>query len=81
VLEKALSDTSRPLSIAEDCLKQRERRTGIDLVHDDVERLLSKVQSLILLRSKVQLLMIPSNSECTVLARSGSVFETVRGQY
>lgn len=42
VLEKALSDTRNPLAIAEECLMQREKRVGIDLVHDDVEKNLSR---------------------------------------
>lgn len=42
ILEKAFTDTKFPLSIAEDCLMQREHRIGIDLVHDNVELALSK---------------------------------------
>jgi len=42
VLEKAYADTRTPLAIAEDCLMQREKRLGIDQVHDDVERNLSR---------------------------------------
>lgn len=42
-LEKALGDTANPLHIAEECLMHREKRQGIDLVHDDVERTLIKV--------------------------------------
>ncbi|XP_052712214.1 tektin-3-like isoform X2 [Crassostrea angulata] len=41
-LEKALGDTANPLHIAEECLMHREKRQGIDLVHDDVERTLIK---------------------------------------
>lgn len=37
-LEKALADTANPLHIAEECLMHREKRQGIDLVHDDVEK-------------------------------------------
>lgn len=36
--EKALSDTANPLHIAEECLMHREKRQGIDLVNDDVEK-------------------------------------------
>jgi len=43
MLEKALADTDTPLSIVEECLTRREKRMGIDLVHDDVERSLTKV--------------------------------------
>ena len=42
-LELALHETSSPLSIAEECLTQRENRTGVDRVHDDVELALTKV--------------------------------------
>ncbi|KAK3585399.1 hypothetical protein CHS0354_020110 [Potamilus streckersoni] len=36
--ERALSDTANPLHIAEECLMNREKRQGIDLVNDDVEK-------------------------------------------
>lgn len=42
VLEKAYMDTNNPLHIAEECLLHREKRQGIDMVHDDVEKSLSK---------------------------------------
>merc|ERR1719192_1407946 len=42
VLEKALAETENPLHIAQECLYNREKRQGIDLVHDDVERELIK---------------------------------------
>lgn len=38
--EKAYSDTANPLQIAEECLMHREKRHGIDLVNDDVEKCL-----------------------------------------
>ncbi|XP_064627479.1 tektin-3-like isoform X1 [Lineus longissimus] len=38
ILEKALAETENPLHIAQECLYNREKRQGIDLVHDDVER-------------------------------------------
>lgn len=41
VLEKAYADTKGPLSITEECLLQREKRVGIDQVHDHVEKSLS----------------------------------------
>ncbi|KAL8606870.1 hypothetical protein ACOMHN_036508 [Nucella lapillus] len=40
--EKALADTANPLHIAEECLMNREKRQGIDLVNDDVEKSLVK---------------------------------------
>lgn len=36
-LEKAIQDIEGPLHIAQECLYQREKRLGIDLVHDSVE--------------------------------------------
>ncbi|CAH1787007.1 unnamed protein product [Owenia fusiformis] len=42
VLEKALMDSNNPLHIAEECCMHREKRQGIDLVNDDVERQLSR---------------------------------------
>ncbi|KAM4795393.1 tektin-1 [Rhinophrynus dorsalis] len=41
-LEKALESCKEPLSIAQQCLLEREKRIGIDLVHDEVERELIK---------------------------------------
>jgi len=42
VLEKAFTDTRGPAAIADECLMQREKRLGIDMVNDEVERSLSK---------------------------------------
>ncbi|KAK2187322.1 hypothetical protein NP493_169g01020 [Ridgeia piscesae] len=42
VLEKAYHDTKNPLAVAEECLLQREKRMGIDMVHDPVEKNLSR---------------------------------------
>ncbi|XP_060700564.1 tektin-3 isoform X2 [Hemiscyllium ocellatum] len=41
-LERALAETEGPLQMAQECLYQREKRIGIDLVHDDVEKQLIK---------------------------------------
>jgi len=43
VLEKALAETENPLHIAQECLFNREKRQGIDLVNDNVEKELIKV--------------------------------------
>ena len=43
ILEKAIEDTKAALSIAEECLMQREKRIGIDEVKDAPEKCLSKV--------------------------------------
>ncbi|XP_009672204.2 tektin-3 isoform X1 [Struthio camelus] len=37
-LERALEETEGPLQVAQECLLHREKRMGIDLVHDDVEK-------------------------------------------
>ncbi|PAA76863.1 hypothetical protein BOX15_Mlig023660g1 [Macrostomum lignano] len=42
VLENALQHTAKPLKISEECLMNREKRIGIDQVHDNVERQLIK---------------------------------------
>jgi len=42
VLEQAYQNTKNPLAIAEECLLQREKRVGIDLVHDDPEKNLTR---------------------------------------
>ena len=42
-LEQALQSTSFPLEVAKSCLVFREKRVGIDLVHDEVEIQLMKV--------------------------------------
>nr|XP_013048930.2 tektin-1 [Anser cygnoides] len=41
-LEKALESCKEPLVIAQKCLLNRQRRVGIDLVHDEVEQELVK---------------------------------------
>ena len=45
VLERSHEATRNPLSIAEECLLHREKRLGIDLVHDDVEKQLTRVRN------------------------------------
>jgi tektin-3 len=47
MLDKALGETRGPLAIAEECLLQREKRLGIDLVRDDVECQLTREVDLI----------------------------------
>ncbi|KAM4673798.1 tektin-3 [Amazona ochrocephala] len=37
-LERALAETEAPLQVARECLLHREKRMGIDLVHDEVEK-------------------------------------------
>ncbi|KFO96268.1 Tektin-3, partial [Calypte anna] len=37
-MERALAETEAPLQVAQECLLHREKRMGIDLVHDEVEK-------------------------------------------
>ncbi|XP_005503280.3 tektin-3 [Columba livia] len=37
-LERALAETEAPLQVAQECLLHREKRMGVDLVHDEVEK-------------------------------------------
>ncbi|XP_071431155.1 tektin-1 [Pithys albifrons albifrons] len=46
-LERALESCKEPLVIAQKCLLYRQRRVGIDLVHDEVERELEKETELL----------------------------------
>ncbi|KAG2459384.1 tektin-1 [Polypterus senegalus] len=41
-LEKAIESCKEPMNVAQQCLLEREKRVGIDLVHDDLERELIK---------------------------------------
>ena len=43
IMEKTLSDLQLPMDIADECMLQREKRTDIDRVHDEVEKCLTKV--------------------------------------
>ncbi|EEB14322.1 Tektin-3, putative [Pediculus humanus corporis] len=47
VLEKTIQDLEAPLHIAQECLYHRENRTGVDLVHDEVEQSLLREINLI----------------------------------
>jgi len=57
-LEKMIVDIEVPLHIAQECLYSREKRQGIDLVHDDVERALIRVSQSIGLRMKYRLKLV-----------------------
>ncbi|XP_006007946.1 tektin-3 [Latimeria chalumnae] len=46
-VNKALMETEGPLQMAQECLYYREKRMGIDLVHDNVEKELLKEVSVI----------------------------------
>ena len=45
ILEKALQETENPLHISQECLYHREKRQGIDLVHDNPEKELIRVSN------------------------------------
>ena len=44
-MEKTLHDLQLPMDIADECMLQREKRTDIDQVHDEVEKCLTKVRT------------------------------------
>lgn len=42
MLERAYRSSANPMHVSEECILHREKRTGIDTVHDDVERQLTR---------------------------------------
>ncbi|KAM5308252.1 tektin-3 [Glossophaga mutica] len=55
-LERALMETEAPLQVARECLFHREKRMGIDLVHDEVEReLLTEVDIILCCQQRMKL--------------------------
>jgi len=73
VLEKALQETENPLHISQECLYHREKRQGIDLVHDCPERELIRV------RHKFYFFLVtnfPTHKKCFV-ARCSHVYTMV----
>ncbi|XP_008853906.1 tektin-3 [Nannospalax galili] len=54
-LERALIETEAPLQVARECLFQREKRMGIDLVHDEVEtELLTEVDVILCCQERMK---------------------------
>ncbi|KAJ7420560.1 hypothetical protein BTVI_21037 [Pitangus sulphuratus] len=54
-LERALADTEGPFQVAHKCLLNREKRMGIDLVHDDVEKqLITEIKIIRSVRERLQ---------------------------
>ncbi|NWI59225.1 TEKT3 protein, partial [Calyptomena viridis] len=54
-LERALADTEGPFQVAHKCLLNREKRMGIDLVHDDVEKqLITEIKIIRACRERLQ---------------------------
>ncbi|XP_061875005.1 tektin-3-like [Colius striatus] len=57
-LERALAETEAPLQVARECLLQREKRMGIDLVHDEVEKeLLTEVDGIRACQERIRLFL------------------------
>ncbi|KAL1780164.1 tektin-3 [Sigmodon hispidus] len=55
-LERALTETEAPLQVARECLFHREKRMGIDLVHDEVEKeLLTEVDGILCCQERMRL--------------------------
>ncbi|XP_064251543.1 tektin-3 [Passer domesticus] len=54
-LERALADTEGPFQVAHKCLLNREKRMGIDLVNDDVEKqLVTEIKIIRSCRERIQ---------------------------
>ncbi|XP_042550525.1 tektin-3 [Dipodomys spectabilis] len=55
-LERTLTETESPLQVTRECLFHREKRMGIDLVHDDVEReLLMELDTILCCQERMKL--------------------------
>ncbi|XP_032354733.1 tektin-3 [Camelus ferus] len=55
-LERALMETEAPLQVARECLFHREKRMGIDLVHDEVEtELLTEVDIILCCQERMKM--------------------------
>ncbi|KAM5274856.1 tektin-3 [Ctenodactylus gundi] len=55
-LERALMETEAPLQVARECLFHREKRMGIDLVHDEVEtELFKEVDAILCCQERMKL--------------------------
>ncbi|XP_040125498.1 tektin-3 [Ictidomys tridecemlineatus] len=55
-LERALAESEAPLQVARECLFHREKRMGIDLVHDEVEKqLLTEVDVILCCQERMKL--------------------------
>ena len=76
-LEKALLSTQFPLEVASSCLSYREKRTGPDVVHDDVEIGLVKVSIRLTIGSAVRtLILLCCNMQCLLHAQLLSILKT-----
>lgn len=67
VLERALAETENPLHIAQECLYNREKRQGIDLVHDNVEKsLIREVDTIKQCQEEMRRLVQDSNNQLSL---------------
>ncbi|NWR77659.1 TEKT3 protein, partial [Centropus unirufus] len=65
-LERALAESEAPLQVAEECLLHRDKRLGIDLVHDDVEKgLLTEVHIIRSCQERMQQCLDRTNAQLT----------------
>ncbi|NXQ24446.1 TEKT3 protein, partial [Alaudala cheleensis] len=63
-LERALADTEGPFQVAHKCLLHREKRMGIDLVNDDVEKqLITEIKIIRSCRERLQQCLDAVNSQ------------------
>ncbi|NWH35150.1 TEKT3 protein, partial [Chloropsis hardwickii] len=63
-LERALADTEGPFQVAHKCLLNREKRMGIDLVNDDVEKqLITEIKIIRSCRERLQQCLDTVNSQ------------------
>ncbi|XP_075417205.1 tektin-3 [Tenrec ecaudatus] len=55
-MERSLMETEAPLQVARECLLHREKRVGIDLVHDEVEtELLTEIDNILCCQERMKL--------------------------
>lgn len=67
MVEKALQETENPLNIAQECLYNREKRQGIDLVHDTPEKvLLKEVETIKKCQDKFRNLIDKANAQLSL---------------
>ncbi|CAF1417364.1 unnamed protein product [Rotaria sordida] len=63
-VERLLSETEKPLHIAQENVHEREKRQGIDLVHDNVEQeLIREVDTIKLLQQNLQQMLERLNTQ------------------
>ncbi|NXM72354.1 TEKT3 protein, partial [Serilophus lunatus] len=63
-LERALVDTEGPFQVAHKCLLNREKRMGIDLVHDNVEKqLMTEIEIIRSCRERIQQCLTTVNTQ------------------